>query len=93
MVIDTLHFQNLSQVKQEIGYPKAAEDNNVQGKVDYFVTFDETGKAIDFNILSIAHQILSEAIEQKIMHLKIEPWKLDSKPSKVIGRVSFEFKL
>ena len=93
MVIDSLHFQNLSLVKQEIGYPKIARENNIQGTLEYFVTFDETGKAIDYNQLSQGQQILSDAVEQKIMHLKIDPWKLDMKPSKVISKVSFEFKL
>ncbi|MCI4669054.1 MAG: energy transducer TonB [Bacteroidia bacterium] len=64
---------NLSQIYHEIGYPKAAREQNIQGVVIAKILVDENGGYVEHEIIKSEHKILQEAVEPHLSKLIFNP--------------------
>ena len=84
---------NLAAIQQEIGYPKAASAQNLEGKVLIKVLVDKSGSYVRHEVLESPDEVFTDAIEQHIQKLKFEPAKKDDKQVKFWVSIPFNFKL
>lgn len=84
---------NLDSVFQNIKYPSKAKSNGIEGKVLTKVLIDENGKYIKHIILKSPDQLLSEALNPEIQHLRFGVATQNNQPIKAWVTVPFSFKL
>lgn len=84
---------NLEEVKSLIGYPKAAKEAEIEGKVQISILVDTNGKYIDHSVVRTSHKILSKAIEKHIAKLRFKPALNGNEPISLWITMPFEFDL
>ncbi|MEM6344302.1 MAG: TonB family protein [Bacteroidota bacterium] len=84
---------NLSEVRQAIGYPEMAIQQNLQGNVVVRVLVDTTGDYLDHSVIASAHPVLGKAVEDRIAELKFSPAILKNKPIRFWVNIPFNFRL
>lgn len=72
--------QNVDEVKQIIGYPKAARVQQIQGKVVVQILVDRQGQSVKHLILRSPHPLLTEAVVAALPKLKWTPALQKQKP-------------
>lgn len=73
-------------------YPPIAKAANVEGRVGVRVTVDEEGNVVAAKAVS-GHPLLQSAAVEAARAAKFKPTFVDGKPVRVIGVISYEFKL
>ena len=84
---------NMAEIVKEIGYPRAAQDAGLQGKVILRVLVDRNGKYKKHLILNSSHPIFSNAVEEKVNLLKFTPAIQGNKPIPFWVNIPFNFTL
>ncbi len=73
-------------------YPAVAKAARASGEVVVQVTVDETGKVISANAVS-GHPLLRQAAIQAAYQARFAPTKVNGKPVKVTGTITYDFQL
>ncbi len=84
---------NLGDVRQQIGYPEQAIEQNIQGNVVVRLLVDEEGQYIRHKIITSANPILRGAVEDHVAELQFSPARVDGKAIKFWINIPFSFKL
>lgn len=84
---------NMEALKGMIGYPVAAKEANIQGKVIVRVYIDQKGTYVKHIVIKDPHPILTNAVTSKIHNLRFSPGIQKGKPIKVWVTIPFDFKL
>lgn len=82
---------NLRDLKKQIGYPAAASEMGIWGKVILRVLINKDGTYIKHIVLRTPHETLSKACEKEIVNLKFAPCIEDGFPVKFWVNVPFNF--
>ena len=85
--------ENLGEVRQMIGYPEMAIQQNVQGNIVVRVLVDQEGSYVRHSVISAAHPILAQAVEDHIATLRFSPAKVEGKAIKFWVNIPFNFRL
>lgn len=64
---------NLMDIKREIGYPKAARESGIEGKVIVRIKVEKDGTYAAHEVLFSDHDLLQQAVEDKLESLTFEP--------------------
>jgi TonB family protein len=72
-------------------YPQRAKDKNIQGRVEVELLINEDGEVIFANPLSGPEGLWAECVKAAVT-ARFKPLTLEGVPSKVTGRVIFDFK-
>ena len=84
---------NISEVRNAIGYPEQAIEENIQGTVVIRVLVDESGNYVKHKIVKEIHPALAEAVEAQIANVKFEPATQEGNAVKYWVNLPFPFKL
>ena len=84
---------NLGEIRKRIGYPEAAIEKNVTGKVIVRLLVNKDGTVDQAEILKSPSLILSTAVGKHIEDLTFTPGKKDEKTVKTQVMIPFQFKL
>ncbi|MEL7532700.1 MAG: energy transducer TonB, partial [Bacteroidota bacterium] len=84
---------NMIDVQKNIGYPKAARDNDIQGLVIAKVLVSKEGEYISNTIINSPDPVLTKAVQVQIEELRFEPAKKDGKAVQFYVNIPFNFKL
>ncbi|MEL7534020.1 MAG: TonB family protein [Bacteroidota bacterium] len=84
---------NLAEVREAIGYPEMAIQQNLQGNVVIRVLVDTTGEYLDHSVIASAHPVLGKAVEDHIADLTFSPAILKNKPTRFWVNIPFNFRL
>ncbi len=84
---------NLNELKRLIGYPRAAMEAEIEGKVILRVLVDERGQYVKHLVIKDAHPYLTNAVTSKISAIRFTPGIQKGKPIKVWVTIPFDFKL
>jgi periplasmic protein TonB len=84
---------NLDEIRKSIGYPAAARDLQLEGRVDFRVLVDEHGHYLRHMTLKRSHPIFEEACLKQLKNIQFEPGKMGDKPVKVWVMIPFKFTL
>lgn len=82
---------NLSEIKNQIGFPKKALEEGIQGDVVVRVQVSKYGNYISHKILKQGHPILEKAVKAKIHLLKFTPAIRKGKPINSWINIPFRF--
>lgn len=85
--------QNLTEVYQAIGYPKAAAKANKEGKVLVKILIDKDGGYVKHEFLQNPDPDFTEAIEPHLAGLRFSPAQKDGKAVRFWVTLPFLFKL
>ncbi len=84
---------NFEQIQREVGYPREAADQGVEGTVVARVLLDESGKYVKHEIVKGDHALLVSAVEAKIGMLECSPALKAGKAVRFWVSLPFNFKL
>lgn len=84
---------NKEEIANEIGYPKVAWQNGIQGTIILNVLVDENGGYLDHRVVRGFHPILRIPCERYVPFLVFTPALLDGKPVRSWVEVPFIFSL
>jgi TonB family protein len=84
---------NLNELKRLIGYPRAAMEAEIEGKVIMRVLIDERGQYVKHLVIKDAHPYLTDAVTSKISAIRFTPGIQKGKAIKVWVTIPFDFKL
>ena len=84
---------NMAAVQQEVGYPKEAMKQKLEGRVLIKVLVNKEGKYERHEIVESPDEVFSDAIEQHIQKLTFEPARKDDKAVKFWVTIPFNFRL
>ncbi|MDW3647861.1 MAG: TonB family protein [Bacteroidia bacterium] len=84
---------NISDIRNAIGYPEEAINDNTEGTVVIRVLVDETGNYVKHKIVKEIHPALAGAVESQIANVKFEPAMQEGKAVKYWVNLPFPFKL
>jgi|GEM_PF-3973062 len=84
---------NLGEIRKRIGYPEAAIEKNVTGKVIVRLLVNKDGTVDQAEILKSPSLILSTAVGKHIEDLTFTPGRKDGKLVKTQVMIPFQFKL
>ncbi len=84
---------NLNEIKGQIGYPKKAKDQELEGKVVVRILLDRQGNYNRHSLYSDPHPILSRAVTSQIPNLKCTPGMRSGKPVWCWVTIPFDFRL
>jgi len=84
---------NVTEIKKEIGYPKAAVDNCEEGMVVARIKVSKGGKYLTHEIVKDAGTTLTAAVESKVAQLLFEPAKKGQEAVAYWVNIPFSFKL
>lgn len=84
---------NMAEVQMKVGFPKAAYEQGLQGRVLIKVLVDKDGKYLRHEIAESPDDIFTDAVEQHIKELTFEPAVKDDKPVQFWVTIPFTFKL
>ncbi|AOW19301.1 TonB family protein [Urechidicola croceus] len=84
---------NLNSIRAAIGYPTAAKNAEIEGKVIVRILVGKDGDYIKHITIRNSHAILNKAIEPHLVNLKFTPALKDGKPLKYWVTIPFDFKL
>jgi TonB family protein len=84
---------NLNEIKQQIGYPKQAKEQEIEGKVVLRILLDRQGNYNRHVLLNDPPSVLSRAIVSHIRDLKCSPGIQNGKPVWCWVTLPFNFKL
>lgn len=84
---------NMSEIASAIGYPKPAEDAEMEGKVLVKVKVSRAGTYLEHKVLSSPDDVLTEAVEAHLAKLKFAPGIKDGKEVETWVTIPFMFKL
>ncbi len=85
--------QNMSVVRQAIGYPTEAIAKGLEGQVMMRILVDEKGRYVRHKVMVAADSLLSKAVESHIAELTFTPAILQGKAVKFWINVPFNFRL
>ena len=84
---------NMNQIRQLIGYPPEAVEENIEGQVVVRVLVDEAGNYTKHKVIVIGDPLLAEAVESQIENLKFSPAIQNGEKIKFWVNIPFSFKL
>lgn len=84
---------NLDEIKQQIGYPKRAKEQEIEGKVILRILLDRQGRYNRHSLLSDPHSLLSQAVSSQITQLRCTPGIQNGKPVWCWITLPFDFRL
>ncbi|WNJ19605.1 energy transducer TonB [Pontibacter sp. G13] len=84
---------NLDQIRQQIGYPQAAVDSQIEGVVIARVLVNQKGMPADHKIVKRVHPSLAKAVSDQIPLLKFTPAMLGGNPVMYWINIPFSFKM
>ncbi|MEY3444818.1 MAG: hypothetical protein RLZZ519_3099 [Bacteroidota bacterium] len=84
---------NLDEIKGQIGYPKKAKEQKIEGKVVVKILLDRQGKYVKHSLYSDPHPDLSSAVTSQIPNLKCTPGMRNGKPVWCWITIPFDFRL
>lgn len=84
---------NLDDLKRAIGYPAAALDSEIQGKVIVRMKINEQGMYMSHVVIKDPHPVLTHAVSAKLSMLRFTPGIQKGRPIKVWVTIPFDFKL
>jgi TonB family protein len=84
---------NLDEIKGQIGYPKKAKDQELEGKVVVRILLDRQGKYVKHSLLIDPHPVLSSAVTAQIPNLNCTPGMRNGRPLWCWITVPFDFRL
>lgn len=73
-------------------YSPSAKAQRISGSVELSVLVDENGRVLSFSVIS-GHPLLAAGTFDSICRAEYEPFEVAGKPSKVIGKVTYNFAL
>ncbi len=85
--------QNLSFVRQKIGYPKLAKESGILGRVMVRVTVSTGGRVTDYEILTSPHRLLTEPVVAGLPELRFSPGSVNNAPVETRVDLPFDFQL
>jgi TonB family protein len=83
---------NLDEVKRMIGYPAAAREAQIEGKVIVRILIDEQGNYLQNSVLIDPHPLLTKAVVAYVPKIKFSPAIQDGHPVKFWITLPFDFK-
>ncbi len=83
---------NLDDVKRMIGYPAAAYEAQIDGKVIVRILIDEKGNYLKHSVLKDPHPLLTQAVVAQVPKIKFSPAIKDGHPVKLWVTLPFDFK-
>ena len=86
-------IKNIREITEKIGYPKAAEDQKITGKVMLKILVDEGGYVMRYIVLEPSHPLLLSAVEEHVKELRFRPGLKEGKLAKWWVVVPFRFGL
>lgn len=84
---------NMGEVRQKIGYPKAAAKKGIEGKVIMGILVDKEGNVAEAKVVGNAPKELIDAVASHIEELKFTPGTKDGVPVKTKLKLPFKFEL
>lgn len=84
---------NLTALLTDMGYPKEAEKQGIEGVVVMRILLDEAGKYVKHEVLKGDHDLLIQAAEEKVSMLEFNPAMKDGKSVRFWVNIPFNFKL
>ncbi|MEZ4685342.1 MAG: TonB family protein [Bacteroidia bacterium] len=84
---------NMEEVRQLIGYPPEAVEQDIQGQVVVRMLVGEDGSYIRHKVIMQGDPILATAVEAQVAKLKFKPAISNGKPLKFWVNIPFAFKL
>ncbi|MCB9231379.1 MAG: energy transducer TonB [Bacteroidia bacterium] len=84
---------NMDNIKKLIGYPPAAKEAEIEGKVILRILVGKNGKYEKHIVVKNPHPILTKAVEAQIQNLEFTPGIQAGQPIKVWVTIPFDFKL
>lgn len=84
---------NLSEVRQDIGFPDRAARIGLEGEVTVKVLVGEDGEYVRHVVEDFSHPIFLESCERHIKKLRFTPGKMGSEPVKVWVSIPFQFRM
>lgn len=84
---------NLGEIRDAIGYPEDAIDENIQGTVVIRILVDENGKYVKHKVVKDIHPSLTKAVEAQISQMTFEPAQKEGSAVKYWVNLPFPFKL
>lgn len=84
---------NLTEVQRTIGYPKAAQQQGIEGKVVVRVLVDEQGRTVKHVVIESPDPLLTEAVVSALPKLTWKPAIQKKKPIMCWVTLPFHFKL
>lgn len=85
--------ENLTYVRQKIGYPEIAKRSGIMGLVVVRVEVNEKGRVSDYELLHAPHKLLTEPVVASLTDLRFLPGAVDGTPTKRWVEVPFSFQL
>ncbi|MEM6805223.1 MAG: TonB family protein, partial [Bacteroidota bacterium] len=85
--------QNISEIRNAIGYPEEAINENIEGTVVVRVLVDETGKYVKHEIVKEIHPALAKAVGDQVANINFTPAQQGEKAVKYWVNLPFPFKL
>ncbi|RMG20524.1 MAG: energy transducer TonB [Bacteroidetes bacterium] len=83
---------NLKDIYQELGYPQAAYEAGIEGKVVVKVLIDEQGQYVQHELLEEGHALLATEVAKHLPKLQFEAAQKDGKPVQAWVSIPFVFK-
>ncbi|MCB9231779.1 MAG: energy transducer TonB [Bacteroidia bacterium] len=84
---------NMDNIKKLIGYPPAAKEAEIEGKVILRILVGTTGKYERHLVVRNPHPLLTKAVEAQISNLEFTPGIQAGEPVKVWVTIPFDFHL
>ncbi|MEM6265391.1 MAG: TonB family protein [Bacteroidota bacterium] len=84
---------NMEEVRQAIGYPRAAVDGAIEGQVVARVLVNKQGNYVKHKLIQEGHPILAKAVEAQVSRLKFSPAVLEGAVIPFWVNIPFRFKL
>lgn len=84
---------NMADIQREIGYPKDAREQGIQGMVVLRILVGTDGTYIRHELVNQADESLVQAVEAKVASLMFTPAQSDGSPVKFWVNVPFGFKI
>jgi TonB family protein len=84
---------NMAEIRQLIGYPPEAVEQNIEGQVVVRVLVDENGKYIKHKTIVKGDPLLTSAVEARVDKLEFSPAVQGGKNIKFWVNIPFSFKL
>ena len=91
--VPTPKVLNIETLHKRIGYPKAAREAGLEGKVVVRVKISETGSYISHEVLKSTDDIFKRTVEEHIKLIRCEPATKNGKPVQSIISIPFNFQL
>ncbi|MEL7534831.1 MAG: TonB family protein [Bacteroidota bacterium] len=66
---------NMAAIEKKIAYPMVALDAEIEGQVNCRLTITRSGEAVNYQIISSPHPILSSAVIARVLQIRFKPLK------------------